>query len=389
MDFNANDVMKKLDDLDQKYSDSSNLSQKALKELGEQQLKYAQDLAKLQAEVLAIQKKNEEYPEQAEASKSIGEKFVLTKSFAEFAKDVRGGKRVRETFSTKAATTSTTTTGVTDNFLGGMGSLPGIISSPSRRLIVESLIPHIPVTAGAMDMVKENSFTNGAASVAEGSAKPESTFEFEKYNVSLETVAHWTKISEQLAADAPAVAAFINARMQYGLQNKIDGQIITGTGTSGQISGFLKSGNYTDYSSSITIETGDTLIDFAAKIMAELEAAEYLPEYIVLNPKDWTALTLLKDTQKRYILGGPGSASEKQLWGVPVRTTSAMTQGKYLIADFGLGAAILDRQELSVDIDREKDDFTKNLLTIRVERRLALAVLDAGAVAGGDWSLGS
>lgn len=389
MDFNVNDVMKKLDDLDQKYSDSSNLSQKALKELGEQQLKYAQDLAKLQAEVLAIQKKNEEYPEQAEASKSIGEKFVLTKSFAEFAKDVRGGKRVRETFSTKAATTSTTTTGVTDNFLGGMGSLPGVISSPSRRLIVESLIPHIPVTAGAMDMVKENSFTNGAASVAEGSAKPESTFEFEKYNVSLETVAHWTKISEQLAADAPAVAAFINARMQYGLQNKIDGQIITGTGTSGQISGFLKSGNHTDYSSAITIETGDTLIDFAAKIMAELEAAEYLPEYIVLNPKDWTALTLLKDTQKRYILGGPGSASEKQLWGVPVRTTSAMTQGKYLIADFGLGAAILDRQELSVDIDREKDDFTKNLLTIRVERRLALAVLDAGAVAGGDWSLGS
>lgn len=389
MDFNVNDVMKKLDDLDQKYSDSSNLSQKALKELGEQQLKYAQDLAKVQAEVLAIQKKNEEYPEQAEASKSIGEKFVLTKSFAEFAKDVRGGKRVRETFSTKAATTSTTTTGVTDNFLGGMGSLPGVISSPSRRLIVESLIPHIPVTAGAMDMVKENSFTNGAASVAEGSAKPESTFEFEKYNVSLETVAHWTKISEQLAADAPAVAAFINARMQYGLQNKIDGQIITGTGTSGQISGFLKSGNHTDYSSAITIETGDTLIDFAAKIMAELEAAEYLPEYIVLNPKDWTALTLLKDTQKRYILGGPGSASEKQLWGVPVRTTSAMTQGKYLIADFGLGAAILDRQELSVDIDREKDDFTKNLLTIRVERRLALAVLDAGAVAGGDWSLGS
>ena len=389
MDFNVNDVMKKLDDLDQKYSDSSNLSQKALKELGDQQLKYAQDLAKVQAEVLAIQKKNEEYPEQAEASKSIGEKFVLTKSFAEFAKDVRGGKRVRETFSTKAATTSTTTTGVTDNFLGGMGSLPGVISSPSRRLIVESLIPHIPVTAGAMDMVKENSFTNGAASVAEGSAKPESTFEFEKYNVSLETVAHWTKISEQLAADAPAVAAFINARMQYGLQNKIDGQIITGTGTSGQISGFLKSGNHTDYSSAITIETGDTLIDFAAKIMAELEAAEYLPEYIVLNPKDWTALTLLKDTQKRYILGGPGSASEKQLWGVPVRTTSAMTQGKYLIADFGLGAAILDRQELSVDIDREKDDFTKNLLTIRVERRLALAVLDAGAVAGGDWSLGS
>ena len=40
---------------------------------------------------------------------------------------------------------------------------------------------------------------------------------------------------------------------------------------------------------------------------------------------------------------------------------------------------------LTVDIDRTQDDFIKNLLTIRVERRLGLAVLDAGAIGGGDW----
>ena len=59
------------------------------------------------------------------------------------------------------------------------------------------------------------------------------------------------------------------------------------------------------------------------------------------------------------------------------------------MADFSLGAAILDRQELVVDIDRTQDDFIKNLLTIRVERRLALAILDAGAIGGGSWDLGS
>jgi Phage capsid family. len=62
-----------------------------------------------------------------------------------------------------------------------------------------------------------------------------------------------------------------------------------------------------------------------------------------------------------------------------------MTSGKYIMADFTLGGAILDRQELTVDIDRTQDDFIKNLLTIRVERRLGLAVLDAGAIGGGDW----
>ena len=390
-------IIKKLDEIDQKYQDSSKSSEKALKDLGEQQLKFAKELEKLSAECLAMQKKNEEYPSGSSHDLSIGEQFVKTANFSKFAADVKSGMHVRETFKTKSATVSTTTTGITDNFLGGVQDMGGIIGIPNRKLVIESLIPHIPVTAGSMSMVKETSFTNNAAVVAEAGSKPESTFEFEKYNVNIETVAHWTKISEQLAADAPAVQAFINTRMQYGLQNKIDQQLVTGSGTSGELAGFLKSGNYHDYSSAITIDTGDTLIDFAAKIQAAIESNNYAPQYLLLNPMDWTKLTLLKDTQKRYILGGPGSASQKTLWGIPVITTSSIptidttttpdTPAKYLMADFSLGAAILDRQELVVDIDRTQDDFIKNLLTIRVERRLALAILDNKAIAGGDLSL--
>ena len=395
MEFDS--ILKKLDEIDQKYQDSNSVSQKALKDLGDEQHKYAKQLADVQAELVAMQKKSESYSGVAQtAVKSIGEQFVNTEGFKNLSAHVGDNKHVRETFSTKSATISTTSTGITDNFLGGVQDMGGIISTPQRKLVIESLIPHIPVTAGSMSMVKETSFTNNAGVVAEGGNKPESTFEFEKYNVNIETVAHWTKISEQLAADAPAVQAFINTRMQYGLQNKVDAQIISGTGSSGQLGGFLKSGNHYDYSPNINIETGDTLIDFVAKIQAELEASEYTPEYLILNPRTWTALTLLKDTQKRYLLGGPGSQTSKSLWGIPVVTTSAIasavsgttpTAAKYLLADFSLGSAILDRQELVVDIDRTQDDFIKNLLTIRVERRLALAILDNKAIAGGDLSL--
>lgn len=380
-------IIKKLDEIDQKYQDSSKSSEKALKDLGEQQLKFAKELEKLSAECLAMQKKNEEYPSGSSHDLSIGEQFVKTANFSKFAADVKSGMHVRETFKTKSATVSTTTTGITDNFLGGVQDMGGIIGIPNRKLVIESLIPHIPVTAGSMSMVKETSFTNNAAVVAEAGNKPESTFSFEKYNVNIETVAHWTKISEQLAADAPAVQAFINTRMQYGLQNKIDQQLVTGSGTSGELAGFLKSGNYHDYSSAITIDTGDTLIDFAAKIQAAIESNNYAPQYLLLNPMDWTKLTLLKDTQKRYLLGGPAGITTQQLWGLPVVTTAAVPTGKYLLTDFGLGATIFDRQEVALEIDREGDDFRKNLLTIRAERRLGLAVEDPAAVAGGDWSL--
>ena len=194
MEFDS--ILKKLDEIDQKYQDSNSVSQKARKDLGDEQHKYAKQLADVQAELVAMQKKSESYSGVAQtAVKSIGEQFVNTEGFKNLSAHVGDNKHVRETFSTKSATISTTTTGITDNFLGGVQEMAGIISTPQRKLVIESLIPHIPVTAGSMSMVKETSFTNHAAVVAEGGSKPESTFEFEKYNVNIETVAHWTKIS--------------------------------------------------------------------------------------------------------------------------------------------------------------------------------------------------
>ena len=187
--------------------------------------------------------------------------------------------------------------------------------------------------------------TNLDLAVAEGAAKPETTFAFALKTATVATLAHWTKITEQLAADAPAVSAFINAKMLYGLQYKVDRELVVGQGGN-SLSGLLNSGNYTDYSSAVTVPTGATLIDFALLIKTKLEELAYAPRYLVLNPADWAALALLKDAQKRYLLGGPATVAEKTLWGLKVITTSAMTSGKFLMADFGLGATIYDRQEV-------------------------------------------
>ena len=129
-------------------------------------------------------------------------------------------------------------------------------------------------------------------------------------------------------------------------------------------------------------------MDFALLIKTKLDTLGYPPKVLLLNPADWAGLALLKDTQKRYLLGGPAGVTTKSLWGLPVETTASVPSGKYVMADFALGSTIYDRQEVALEIDREGDDFRKNLLTIRVERRLGLGVEDAAAIAGGDWSLG-
>lgn len=374
----------KIDEIDADGKASVAAVKEEMKKLGEEQVKFARELAALQ------QASADGAAESDNRVKSIGEKFTESanyKAFSANTRDVRGARHIVSTKS-DSPTTSVVSPAISRNTIAAPYQMAGIWGAPEQQLIVENLIPHIPVSTSAVEYLKHTGFTNNAGVVAEGAAKAESTFEFDLATANVVTIAHWTKITEQLAADAPAVTAYINAKMLYGLQLKVDNQIISGTGTSTQLGGFLKSGNHTDYSSAVTVPTGANLMDFALLIKTKLDTLGYPPKVLLLNPADWAGLALLKDTQKRYLLGGPAGVTTKSLWGLPVETSASVPSGKYIMADFALGSTIYDRQEVALEIDREGDDFRKNLLTIRVERRLGLGVEDAAAIAGGDWSLG-
>jgi HK97 family phage major capsid protein len=51
-----------------------------------------------------------------------------------------------------------------------------------------------------------------------------------------------------------------------------------------------------------------------------------------------------------------------------------MTVDKFLVGSFRQGAQIFDRWEKTIEIGYENDDFTKNMVTILAENRLAFAV---------------
>ena len=387
----SEEILKGLDLIGKKIDAVSNDSKASveavkaeMKTLGEKQLELSRELA-------SLQQKSAQQGEVINADESVGAQYVNSNAYKALKGNVSKVERAREIISTKAATTSTVTGGITRNTIAMPTQLAGIYDENAEMpLVIEGLIPHIPVTSSSVQYLKNSAFTNGAKVVAEGTAKPESTFQFKLATANIETIAHYTKITEQLAQDAPAVQAFINAKMIYGLQLKIDEQLVNGTGAeASQLTGLLATTNSTDYSTDLEAlkPSIKTMADFALAIKTKLETAGYAPKYLILNPIDWAALALMKDTNGLYILGGPAAVAGKTLWGMSVVTTPSMPQGKYLMSDFALGATIFDRQEVAVEIDREQDDFTKNLFTIRVERRLGLAVENPKAIGGGAWTL--
>jgi HK97 family phage major capsid protein len=116
-------------------------------------------------------------------------------------------------------------------------------------------------------------------------------------------------------------------------------------------------------------------MDEIMKAISQIGANGYVATNIVMNPADWGALQILKNNQGAYILGGPQQVAAQRLWGLPVTLTPQMTQASYLIGQFPATGTIFDRETATVDIAYEnEDDFVKNLVCIRAEERMALAI---------------
>ena len=264
---------------------------------------------------------------------------------------------------------------------------PGVVPGAVVPLTLESLYTHVPTSSNAIEFTKEASFTNSAAEAAEGVAKAESALTWSLVNMPISTVAHWIKISRQLAADNQALAAYVNARMVYGVNRRVETQLGAGDGVAPNISGILDSGNFTAHGYA-DANLGTVLKKFVLirKVIADLWAAGYPATAILLNPADWATMEIdLLTSTSNAIRVGVNAAGQQTVFGVPVVQSVGVTADSFAVGNFAMHGTIYDREGVVVELsDSDSDNFTKNLVTIRAERRLALATEVPAAVRAGD-----
>lgn len=264
---------------------------------------------------------------------------------------------------------------------------PGIVPGAFQPLTIESLYRHVPTGSNAIEFTKENVFTNAAAEAAEGAAKAESSLTWSLVNMPVSTVAHWIKISRQLAQDNMALAAYVDLRMRYGVNRKVETQLVSGDGTAPNISGFLDTGNFTAHGYA-DANLGSTLkkLVLIRKIIGDLEAAGYNPDAVVLNPADWAQVEIdIFTANTNLVAFRYDEMGRPVLFGRRVVTSVGMTADNVAVGAFGDHGTIYDRENVVVEMsDSDSDNFTKNLITLRAERRLALASEVPAAIRAGD-----
>ena len=303
----------------------------------------------------------------AKVIETVGQVVISSDALKAFSASVEGGKRVSIPVSAALLSTDVAQ-GVVEP-----QRLPGIDTAPKQRLFIRDLIAPGRTGSPAIFWVQQTGFTNAAKVVAEGTTKPYSDIEFATKITPVTTIAHMFKASKQILDDFAQLQSTVDAEMRFGLKYVEEQEILFGDGTGVHLHGIVPQATAFKAEFEVDKQNG---IDDLRLAMLQAQLARFPASGHVLHFIDWAKIELTKDSLGRYILANPSGLTGPTLWGLPVVATEAPAfKGKFLTGAFNAAAQLFDREDANVVISTENaDDFEKNMISIRCEERLALAV---------------
>ena len=352
----------------------------------EEEIKKSSDeIAKLQQRILTLEQKGAKLMqvEQPKIRLTKGAEFVNSNAFKNFEKSNFKGHMSYE-FTKATPLTNNLAEPYSVGTIGGVSD-QGFVEDPKVVLNIENLFAHAPIADNTF-LYMPLTVTGNAGFVAEGSDKPETTFKVDAKTGQVKTIATWTKVSEQLFADKSQLINILDNNLTHAVDVTVQNQLISGDGVGENLGGISKAGNFTDYATGSGEATNT--VDLLRNVAFKMRGANIDNLSIVLNWSDWSALLGLKSTTNEYLINGILDPVKQTIYGIPVVLSSAMTTGKFAMGNFKMGGIVFDKTAMSLEIDRTGDDFTKNLITIRAERRLGFAVVQPKAICYGALTVG-
>jgi HK97 family phage major capsid protein len=259
-----------------------------------------------------------------------------------------------------------------------------IIQAVRPRIVVADLLGAGMIAGNAVTYFVEGALEGAFTTVAEAGAKPQlHVVDPTAVTDTLKKIAGWTKFSDEMLEDLDFIVSEINQRLLYELAKFEEAQILGGNGSGTNLLGLLnRSGIQTEARG--TVASGDTVADTVFRAMTKVSTGAGLDaDGIVINPADYQALRLSRDANGQYYGGGYFEGqygngtllSQPPLWGLRTVVTPAISAGTVLVGAFQQAATVYRKGGVRVEsTNSHSTDFTSNLVTMRVEERVALAV---------------
>lgn len=230
-----------------------------------------------------------------------------------------------------------------------------------------------PSSNGVIRYYDQNSITRNAAGVAESAVKPESAITWIERTCLIEKIADSIPVTKEAWKDVYFIQSEINRLLNVNLALKVDSDLWDGDGNTPNIKGVYTSAYAFDYVGDAVGSTAN-IYDLAAAVKVDItnnRQSKYMPNVVIMNPKDAYKLKVTKATDGVYV--NPNWGTPASIDGMRVVESSQVTENTMLVGDFRFGT-IYDLEGVTLEVGWINDQFVQNAMTILAEQRLALLI---------------
>jgi HK97 family phage major capsid protein len=268
--------------------------------------------------------------------------------------------------------------------------VPGFKFDPSNSVHIRQIVPVGTTNSDLIRYVKESAYTQGAAATAEGGALGQTDFNLTASTAPVETIGTYLRLSRQMMEDTEQLSSYISARVPSKLMAVEDDQLLGGNGTAPNLEGLRNSATVWS-----TGASGFGAADFATPqqfdvlitALNQVAKANYTSDGILLHPTDFHKILTLKDSDNRYLKDQVYQGLQPTFMGVPVRISTAMAEGEFIVGNFSQAAQIWQRENISVEFfEQDSDNVQKNFITVRVQERLGFTTYLPNALCRGSFA---
>ena len=266
--------------------------------------------------------------------------------------------------------------------------VPGVIIKPYEQTHMRDLLPVGQTTSNVVRYVRDNGGQGGPAMTAEGTTKPQIDRNLQILDAFVRKIATYFRVPEEMIEDIPYLQSFLS---QIGIEEVMvveDAQILYGDGTGQNLSGLFT--NAVQFSSGTSKVLAPNNFDALLAARKQGRVAKYNIGFAMVSPSDYYDMIEKKDTTNNYLFMGGGNGVDLTggltFRGLKVVEHTAIAPGDFLVFDQSK-AAIFDREGTTVRFyDQDQDNAIKNLITIVIEKRLALPIYQPNAFIKGTFA---
>lgn len=270
---------------------------------------------------------------------------------------------------------------ITGNYSGGTVGLSSLEAGVARVVRRKPFMRQIVNTAGitskyAVWIEQANPDPNEAGMVAEGVAKQQSDFDLVEASSEVKKVATWIKVSKEMVDDLPFMRGEINNELMELVELKLDEQILLGDGLGTNLTGLdTFTTAFTPAAQFVNAIPAANEADVLRVAIAQIQNANFEPNFILMNPADVAALQLTKTTTGEYTypMFVPMADGLSRLMNIPIIPNNGVASGDYYVGDF-TKANLRLREDMNIQVGYINDDFTRNMMTVLCEARACFFV---------------